>query len=68
MCGDHDDSTLFSQAEWFARLSQSSKARGELERADHQLFLAWAAYEGVEVSPKLIEEKPPSSSLNIAAA
>lgn len=68
MFDEHDDTNFFSQAEWFARLSQSSRIRGERERADHQLLLAWAAYEGVEISSEATDGKATVAGPNIAAA
>jgi len=68
MCDEQDDPSFFSRAEWFARLSESSRKRGEVERADFQLLLAWAAYEAVEVDAKITGEEPSLFDPNIAAA
>lgn len=68
MCDEQDNPDFFSQAEWFARLSENSRKRGELERADFQLLLAWAAYEAVNVSAQATREEPSLFGPKIAAA
>ena len=45
-CESPGDGCLTTTAEWLAGLSEQARDRGDAERADRLLLLAWQAFDG----------------------
>jgi hypothetical protein len=56
MCCAHDETGITARAEWLVELSERARARGNTERADRLLLLAWQAYDGQEISLERVNE------------
>jgi len=64
------DEVVVPTAEWLAGLSEQARARGDRDRADRLLLLAWQAYDGqaVALDGLWLDDAPLDGSGHRAAA